>query len=79
MLLQGLAGDGDEEIVAQYEVSEALLREARKGEDRPRKKKPRKGGVDWSRLRGSPPEAMRDVLKWVRAEYGGIREYCEGP
>ena len=28
--------------------------------------------MDWSALRGSPPEAMAETLDWIRAEYGAI-------
>ena len=34
-------------------------------------------GVDWSALRGSPPEAMVETLQWLRSTYGAIDLYLE--
>ena len=41
-------------------------------------------GVDWSALRGSPPEAMVQTLTWLRQEHGAIdnflhRSGCDEP
>lgn len=35
------------------------------------------GGVDWSALKGSPPEAMEATLGWIRSEHGAIDTYLE--
>ena len=68
-LLQHAAGDDQREIVEAYAASEALLGQrsdepaSREDQDQP--------GVDWSALRGSPPEAMEQTLEWIRVNHGG--------
>ena len=67
-LLQHAAGDDQQAIVDAYAASEALLGQ-RPGE--PAAEEEDKPGVDWSALRGSPPEAMVQTLDWIRANHGG--------
>ena len=69
-LLQHAAGDDEASIVEAYAASEGLLDSAGKVP------KPG-GGVDWSALRGSPPEAMAETLGWLRKEYGAIDLFLE--
>jgi hypothetical protein len=82
-LLQHAAGDSEQEIVESYAASAALLEagdadNAREGGDDAgvdEKSAPPPGCVDWSALRGSPPEAMAGTLEWVRREYGAIDNF----
>ena len=37
----------------------------------------RRGGVDWSALRGTPPEAMEETLAWLRREHGSVDGYLD--
>ena len=32
-------------------------------------------GVDWSALKGSPPDALVETLAWIRREHGSIDGY----
>ena len=69
MLLQHCTGAGADEIVASYAASEALLEQGG-GVAQPEPR--REGeGVDWSALRGSPPQAMEQTLAWLDDEFGG--------
>ena len=34
-------------------------------------------GVDWSALRGSPPEAIGETFEWIRREHGAIDTFLE--
>ena len=76
------AGDAEETVVRSYARSAALLdaHEAAAppappsdGDDAPRKRR----GVDWSALRGSPPDAMSGTLEWVRKEHGSVEAYLD--
>lgn len=84
-LLQHAAGDEPQAILAEYAASEALLMQTPEdlaAEDAKKRAAAasgskgtaaeENGGVDWSALRGSPPEAMAETLDWIRAEYGAI-------
>jgi hypothetical protein len=75
-LLQHAAGDNEGAIVEAYAESEELL-EAHPAVAAAGERRADGGGVDWSRLRGSPPEAMRETLGWLRSEYGAIDLYLE--
>ena len=37
-----------------------------------------KNGVDWSALKGSPPEAMAGTMAWLRSEHGSIDGFLDG-
>ena len=73
-LLQHAAGDDPKQIVESYAASEALLR-AFDDDARPTGasvQQPAKAGVDWSALRGSPPEQIEKTFEWVRRTHGSI-------
>lgn len=73
-LLQHAAGDSEAEIINAYAESEALLAiQSVPAGDEPQSEA--STGVDWSALRGSPPEAMRDTLKWLKREHGAIDRF----
>ena len=75
-LLQHAAGDLEREIIEGYAASEALL--AERPRDEAAEPRESEGGVDWSALRGSPPEAMVETLQWLRSTYGAIDSFLEG-
>ena len=69
-LLQHAANDGEAAIVDAYAASAALepaSEAADAGDSR----------VDWSKLRGAPPEAMAETLGYLRSEYGAIDGFLE--
>ena len=69
-LLQHAANDGEAAIVDAYAESAALepaSEAADAGDSR----------VDWSKLRGAPPEAMAETLGYLRSEYGAIDGFLE--
>ena len=68
------AGEEEGEIVRQYAMSEALLR---KGGVVGAPQERSKGGMDWERLRGSPPEAMEEALNWIKGR-GSVESYLNG-
>lgn len=81
-LLQHAAGDAEADIVASYASSEQLLSRpstataARAEEASQSPPQDEKGAaVDWSALRGSPPEAMARTLEWLRKEHGAIDNF----
>ena len=63
------AGDGDDVVVAEYARSESLLKD-RGGDERT-------GSMDWSKLQGSPMEAMVEALGWLRREHGTVENYLK--
>lgn len=63
------AGDGDDVVVAEYARSESLLKDRGGGE--------RTGSMDWSKLQGSPMEAMVEALGWLRREHGTVENYLK--
>ena len=80
--LAALAGRRRETVVRSYARSAALLdalaaaappAPPSDGDDAPRKRR----GVDWSALRGSPPDAMSGTLEWVRKEHGSVEAYLD--
>lgn len=74
-LLQHVAGDGEAAIVEGYAASEAIMQahaEGARAAAEVARVKEEEGGVDWSALRGSPPEAMTETLAWIRHEHGSI-------
>ena len=73
-LLQHAAGDDEAMLVADYALSERLL-PARCTE--PDKTSGSSAGVDWCKLRGSPPEQMIASLDWLRGRYGSIDGFLE--
>lgn len=75
-LLQHTAGEPEESLVAEYAASEENIKEfeARTGEERDSIDK---NGVDWSALKGSPPEAMTGTLAWLREEHGSIDGFLQ--
>jgi|MDTB01.2.fsa_nt_gb hypothetical protein len=66
MLISGKYSE--EQIIEQYTLSEKLLGEE-KGSG-----KAGDGVIDWRKLRGSPPLAMKQFLHFLKEE-GGFREY----
>eukprot|EP00747_Dinoflagellata_sp_TGD_P048991 gnl/TRDRNA2_/TRDRNA2_145943_c0_seq1.p1 gnl/TRDRNA2_/TRDRNA2_145943_c0~~gnl/TRDRNA2_/TRDRNA2_145943_c0_seq1.p1 ORF type:complete len:439 (+),score=63.83 gnl/TRDRNA2_/TRDRNA2_145943_c0_seq1:43-1359(+) len=83
MLIESVLGDSDEAIVTSYSVSGSLLGGADDPSNNARAIKiaasgnADAGSVDWSRLNGSPSQAMRDTLAYVRAKYGSIESYLD--
>ena len=73
-LLQHAAGCDEADIVASYAQSGPLLGHDL---DKPAPRPQQTEGVDWSCMRGSPPEAMTETLAWIRAEYGAIDSFLE--
>ena len=80
-LMQHAAGDDRASIVESYAASEELLAAANANaesareanEAAPNAEAAEVGrGVDWSAIRGSPPEAMDETFAWIRQEYGAI-------
>ena len=73
-LLQHAASCDESRIVDEYAISGRLL--GHDTEEPP----PRQSteGVDWSVMRGSPPEAMVETLAWIRNEFGAIDLFLEG-
>ena len=74
-LLQHANGDDEAAIVENYAASESLLCSERAGQ--PPKTAAAKNGVDWSALRGSPPEAIQETFSWLRTEFGAIDLFLE--
>ena len=78
-LLQHAVGDAEEDIIEAYAASEAALGQRPEDEAASKAQATPSEGVDWSALRGSPPEAMRDTLAWIRAENdGAIDNFLSG-
>ena len=75
-LLQHTAGDGEDAMVEEYASSEEVIRlfEEHTGE---RRDTFDKNGVDWSALKGSPPEAMSGTVNWLRSEHGSIDGFLD--
>ena len=71
-LLQHAAGDDLEDIADAYAASEALL-----AEDAAAPAADKNAGVDWSALRGSPPEAILRTFDWIKEEYTVIDLFLE--
>lgn len=70
-LLQHAAGDDEAQIADAYSISEVQLG----ADDGPSGSAA--AGVDWSKLRGSPREAVVGTLGWLRREYGAIDRYLQ--
>lgn len=71
MLCQSLMGMSDDEIVAEYAKSECM-----RDKDYPLTNKVTvKGKFDRKRFAGSPPQAMRDTLAFIRSRYDTV---CPG-
>jgi Tyrosine phosphatase family len=73
MLCQSILGLSDDAIIDEYAQSEQLLTmsEDERYSTSPAKS-PVKGKFDKQRFAGSPPQAMRDTLIYVRSRYGSI-------
>ena len=67
----------DEDILAGYSASAALLGEDIQAAPRNRASRTCSSDVDWSRLRGSPPEAMLSTIKWIRKDYGSVADFLK--
>ena len=75
-LLEEACGVARADTVASYGLSGALLG----GDDAlpaatGKRKDPDDPEVDWSRFRGSPPDAIADTLSWLDARHGGAAKY----
>jgi Tyrosine phosphatase family len=71
MLCQSILDLSDDEMVAEYAQSEQLLTLS-EDERYSKTVKSVKGKFDKQRFAGSPPQAMRDTLAYVRSRYGSI-------
>lgn len=73
------AGEGEAAVVEEYARSAGLLTaHARaRGEPGGEPEAGRRGGMDWSALRGTPPEAMEETLAWLRREHGSVDGYLD--
>ena len=89
-LLQHAAGDDAEQIVDAYAASEALLKafdDARRTDPSVQQRQSAgeaRAGVDWSALRGSPPDQIVKTFEWIRQTHGSIDGFlasveCEEP
>lgn len=76
MLLQSCLGSSHEEIVQTYAESGPLIGESATSESNSESKSSATF-IDWSRFRGSPPEAMEDTLEWIKSRYGSVGNYIE--
>ena len=76
-LLQHTAGDEESAVLGEYGSSGEGIRlfAERTGEQRTTRDK---NGVDWSALKGSPPEAMAGTMAWLRSEHGSIDGFLDG-
>ena len=74
MLCQSMIGLSDEEIIADYHLSDALRKrdEGSAAADQFGGKVKRKGKLDRSVFSGAPKEAMIETLAWIRGQYGSI-------
>jgi Tyrosine phosphatase family len=73
MLCQSILGMNDDEIIDEYAQSEQSLTMSDDERHNPSNvKSPVKGKFDKQRFAGSPPQAMRDTLDYVRSRYGSI-------
>ena len=74
MLCQSMIGLNDEEIIADYHLSDALRKrdEGSAAADQFGGKVKKKGKLDRSVFSGAPKEAMIETLAWIRAQYGSI-------
>ena len=77
MLLQSCGSNGDvddQALVDEYAKSGTLL-----GEDlnEPAREEEKRGLLDFSKFRGSPPSAMSDTLAWIRERYGSVQGYVK--
>lgn len=70
-LLQHAVGDSEAQIIADYAMSEVLLKQRPEDGPPPKSSGGDGDGVDWSTLRGSPPMAMKETFDWIRKENGG--------
>lgn len=80
-LLQHSVDESEQQLVDGYAASEALLLGVQQDSSLnaaagdaagTEQKQEGAAGVDWSALRGSPPEAMTKTLEWIRQEHGSI-------
>ena len=81
MLCQSMIGLSDEEIIADYHLSDALRKrdEGSAAADQFGGKVKKKGKLDRSVFSGAPKEAMIETLTWIRAQYGSINPgYLDG-
>ena len=81
MLCQSMIGLSDEEIIADYHLSDALRKrdEGSAAADQFGGKVKKKGKLDRSLFSGAPKEAMIETLTWIRAQYGSINPgYLDG-
>lgn len=91
-LLQHAVGDLENDIIASYALSETLLVNRPRSDEvkvelqvhcaqlDPRHSKLHvisQGSMDWSALRGSPPDAMIQTFNWIRVNYGAIDRFLE--
>ena len=74
MLCQSMIGISDEEIIADYHLSDTLRKrdEGSAAADQFGGKVKKKGSLDRSVFSGAPKEAMVETLAWIRDQYGSI-------
>lgn len=74
MLCQSMIGLSDEEIIADYHLSDTLRKrdEGSAAADQFGGKVKKKGSLDRSVFSGAPKEAMVETLAWIRDQYGSI-------
>jgi len=74
MLCQSMMGVSDDEIIADYHLSDTLRKrdEGSAAADQFGGKVKRKGKLDRSVFSGAPMEAMIETLAWIRDQYGSI-------
>ena len=88
MLLQSILCEGnergtiDKDIIESYAVSGNLLNEFpntsnNNDDEQQQQQQASSSTIDWSYFRGSPAEAMRDTLQWIRQEYGSVNQYLD--
>lgn len=74
MLCQSMMGVSDDEIIADYHLSDTLKKrdEGSAAADQFGGKVKRKGKLDRSVFSGAPMDAMIETLAWIRDQYGSI-------
>ena len=78
MLCQTILGVSDDEIIADYHLSDVLRKKdegSAAADSFGGEKVRRKGKLDRSVFSGAPKEAMIETLAWIREQYGSV---CPG-